>query len=236
MKRQTIESDAVHEPGNRRSATDWVPDPVAVQWLCVACACSVVFVVDLILMQAGVFDREEFDLYHSLPSSLGSWFYILHAVSLIGVSSQPHRDTLFIAIAVVVLLGLVLWWQWHASGVSLMVLSLAGVAVFPEVIRRFVAHPVPGIDDGHSFPSGHAMGAVCIFGAIVYLIWNPEKRLIASRLSLSGAVLLTGIVTLSALTFHYPSDILGGYALGGAWLGITISSLRIFRLRHRKFT
>jgi len=62
--------------------------------------------------------------------------------------------------------------------------------------------------------------AVVFYGAIVYLVINnlsasPLRRLATSSLAL--LILLIGISRVY-LGVHYPSDVLAGFAAGGAWL------------------
>lgn len=77
---------------------------------------------------------------------------------------------------------------------------------------------------GYSFPSGHAMGSIVTYGALLFLIiratraWLPA---IVSSMVLLPLIALIGISRVY-LGVHYPSDIIGGYSLGLAVLSLSI--------------
>lgn len=67
-----------------------------------------------------------------------------------------------------------------------------------------------------SFPSGHAMGSMTLAMTVVLLAWHTRWRwpaVIAAGLF----VLLVGLSRIY-LGVHYPSDIIGGWAAGMAWV------------------
>jgi undecaprenyl-diphosphatase len=89
-----------------------------------------------------------------------------------------------------------------------------------------------------SFPSGHSMGAVITYGLLAYFLLLSLRRRwarLAVVLLLLGLVLAIGFSRVY-LGAHYPSDVAGGYALGGAWLCVCVSGLEVARRRahHRK--
>ncbi len=75
----------------------------------------------------------------------------------------------------------------------------------------------------YSFPSGHAFGTVVFYGLFSYLdlkyLTHPWNWLIS--LGLWIIVVLIGISRVY-LKFHYPSDVLAGWLLGGASLVMII--------------
>lgn len=86
----------------------------------------------------------------------------------------------------------------------------------------------PGaLRDDFSFPSGHAFNAVLLYGAILLLSWSQWKAAWArwaAALIVSGLILVIGWSRL-ALGVHYPTDVLGGFALGAAWVAFFRASL-----------
>ncbi len=88
----------------------------------------------------------------------------------------------------------------------------------PRPPVSFFGTPFPG---SYSFPSGHALFAVCWFGALAPLM-APRLRSRAARIALwTGAVPLVSAIGYSRiyLGVHYPTDVLSGFAAGVVWLG-----------------
>lgn len=98
------------------------------------------------------------------------------------------------------------WWVW----IGLMVATPAVEGVLKAVIAR----PRPeGL--GFGFPSGHAAAAAAFFGAVAYLAGSLPSRA-AGRTVRALALALVVLVALARviLRAHWPSDALGGVALG----------------------
>ena len=97
-------------------------------------------------------------------------------------------------------------------------------------LRPVVAHPVAH-GTGNSFPSGHSLGSIVCYGAIL-LVFLP-----AVRPGGGGATFIAVITALVALIgisrvllgVHYLSDVLGAWALGITWLGITAFAFELSR-------
>lgn len=64
------------------------------------------------------------------------------------------------------------------------------------------------VQDGYSFPSGHAQGSTVFWGFLAMYIKKPWAWV--------GAVVMAGLISFSRiyLGVHYPIDIIGGIALG----------------------
>ncbi|UJX48093.1 phosphatase PAP2 family protein [Xanthobacter sp. YC-JY1] len=70
-----------------------------------------------------------------------------------------------------------------------------------------------------SFPSGHAMLAAVVYLTLAALLARTQKRTRVKLFLLGGAAVITVIVGISRiyLGVHWPSDVVGGWALGAAW-------------------
>ena len=74
-----------------------------------------------------------------------------------------------------------------------------------------------------AFPSGHSANAMAMWLAIALLAFAPRWR----RPAVAAALLLAFVTGLCRLVLgvHWPSDVVGGWALGAAW---TLLLVRLF--------
>ena len=96
-------------------------------------------------------------------------------------------------------------------------------------LRPLVAHPVAH-GNGNSFPSGHSLGSIVCYGAIL-LVFLPAARGRWRRAFIVGIVALVALIGISRILLgvHYVSDVLGGWALGITWLGLTAFAFELTR-------
>ena len=97
------------------------------------------------------------------------------------------------------------WWIW----VGLMLLA----PVAESTLKVLVGRPRP-FDASLGFPSGHATAASAYFGALIYLAgaWQPPARALVRALAALAIVLVA--LSRVMLRAHWPSDVVGGVALG----------------------
>ena len=96
-------------------------------------------------------------------------------------------------------------------------------------LRPVVAHPI-AYGTGNSFPSGHALGSIVCYGALL-LVFLPAARGTWRRALTAVVVALIVAIGVSRLLLgvHYLSDVLGAWALGIAWLGVTAFAFELSR-------
>ncbi len=117
-------------------------------------------------------------------------------------------------------------------------MAVAGAAVLNIVAKWAVDRPRPSIVPpvytaaGMSFPSGHSMTSFALFVAL-WLVARHE-RFPYERAWLVLALVVVPIVgfTRAYLGVHYPSDVLAGWALSGAWLAV----VHTWYVRHAPWT
>ena len=158
---------------------------------------------------------------------------LLDAVSWIGF---PPQFAILCALIVVALFLL-----RRAPEAWMLMLTSAGAAALWFASTRLIDRPRPSPDlirvgvevHGGSFPSGHVLTTVAIFGFIVFLAYTrprPSWQRSLIMLAFGLPILVVGIARVYA-GHHWPSDVLGGYMLGGAWLAIMI---HVYRGRVRR--
>ena len=75
-----------------------------------------------------------------------------------------------------------------------------------------------------SYPSGHTVRTVVIVGLVVVAIgWRhlPPYRRLATAAAFAVIVVLVGFARIASGQ-HWPTDVLGGLFLGGAWLSVSV--------------
>ena len=104
------------------------------------------------------------------------------------------------------------WWLW----LGLMLIAATG----PDVVKAVVGRPRPGAVS-YGFPSGHATAAAAYFGALMYLA--GALRPPAPALIRAASVVMIVLVAIArvVLRAHWPSDALGGIAMGLALASAT---------------
>ncbi len=113
--------------------------------------------------------------------------------------------------------------------------SFAGSALLNMATKQFFQRDRPTLwesiapEHTFSFPSGHAMGSATLAMVVALLCWHTRWRWLAVVLATLFA-LLVGASRIY-LGVHYPSDILGGFAAGIAWVSGVY--LVLFRIRER---
>lgn len=98
-------------------------------------------------------------------------------------------------------------------------------------LRPVVAHPIAH-GTGNSFPSGHSLGSIVCYGALL-LVFLPATRR-GSRWRRAFIIVIVALVVLIGISrvllgVHYLSDVLGAWALGITWLGITAFAFELSR-------
>jgi membrane-associated phospholipid phosphatase len=107
--------------------------------------------------------------------------------------------------------------------------AFAGAAVLTVLVkygvnRQPVSGPIPAFAAG-TFPSGHALFAVSVYGTLGVLVLRSSVR---PHLRVCGATILMAVALAVGwsrvfLLDHYMSDVLASVVLGAAWIAVVDS-------------
>jgi membrane-associated phospholipid phosphatase len=103
------------------------------------------------------------------------------------------------------------WWLWSALMVA--------APLMEWTLKHMVQRTRPE-DLSLGFPSGHSTAAAAFWGAVIFLADSLSPRLCrATRVLAVTMIVLVGLARV-VLRAHWPSDVLGGIALGLALAAI----------------
>ena len=201
--------------------------------LAVVTAAAFAFVLLLVLVRLQWAPLESADhgaaaRLNSLVAGHAAVVSIVKAVTWLGSGGVLWA---LIGMAVVVLAIRRRWWL----AIYLLVTG-AGVLTLDPILkalvgrlRPVVAHPI-AYGRGDSFPSGHALGSIVCYGAL-FLVFLPATRGRWRRVFTTVIVTLIAAIGISRLLLgvHYLSDVLGAWALGITWLGVTAFAFELSR-------
>jgi membrane-associated phospholipid phosphatase len=138
---------------------------------------------------------------------------------------------------IVLLIGGALILRGHASWAAFLVVTAVGGGVLNHGLKMVFARARPDMAEAlwrstsYSFPSGHAMGSLVVFGALAYLVirgaqtWRLRSGAVALALCMVGAIGVSRIY----LGVHWLSDIVAGVAAGLVWLATTTATYEVYR-------
>lgn len=148
----------------------------------------------------------------------------------ISAPGYPPLSWLLLGGAGLILVALRLWRE------SLFVLVTVGADLLTTYAKLLVARPRPDDDlvrvvshlQDFSYPSGHVVGYVSQYGFLFFLLYVLARPSWWRTIGLTVLGLLIATVGISRvhLGYHWASDVIGGYAIGTAYLLVSIEVYR----------
>lgn len=138
-----------------------------------------------------------------------------------------------VLLAVTLVAALVLLLRRQVAHAALMGAALAGGEGLNWALKAAFERPRPSFSDplataaGFSFPSGHAMVSVTVYGALAFVAAASVGSRRAQVLVVVPALALVLAIGFSRvyLGVHYASDVLAAYIAGLAWLTLCALTL-----------
>ncbi|MDD1427889.1 phosphatase PAP2 family protein [Dolichospermum sp. ST_sed9] len=160
--------------------------------------------------------------------------------------ANPNLDHLMLfltnlgnPITVVIVAGitvLLLWWRSYREEAKVFILACLGGLILNTGLKLFFSKPRPELwesliaEKSFSFPSGHALGSMVLYGFIAYELATHYPHLSKVIYSLTVILIVAIGISRPYLGVHWPTDIIAGYGVGFLWLMICITMLKLQRL------
>lgn len=132
-------------------------------------------------------------------------------------------------------LGLFLAIRNHRSEATTIAIAGAGAVALNTLLKNLFGRARPELWErivdvqAYSFPSGHAMISLVIYGIFGYFLALRFPRWRWTLATLTG-ILIVGIgLSRLYLGVHWPTDVLAGYTAGLVWLITCILSLEVWK-------
>jgi undecaprenyl-diphosphatase len=143
---------------------------------------------------------------------------------------------------IVFVAGMFLWLNQHKHSALLLMVATFGGLGLNMLLKLGFNRPRPQLfkwgtyADSSSFPSGHAMSSVIVYGTVAYLAARLQRRAASRIMTLVFAAIIIILVCASRLYLgvHYPSDIAAGLIVGLAWAGFCMAVLEAAQLYAKR--
>jgi membrane-associated phospholipid phosphatase len=137
---------------------------------------------------------------------------------LTGLGDPPAVVTIFVAV-----LAWLLMKRRYPDSIRLAIVCAGGV-VINQTMKLFFAKPRPELwprlitETSFSFPSGHAVGSMVVYGFLGYLLAQEFHQYRRYIYAIATILILAIGSSRLYLGVHYPTDIIAGYGIGFLWL------------------
>jgi undecaprenyl-diphosphatase len=181
------------------------------------------FADDVIEMELRSFDTPIMQYIHELRTPLLGQI-------MSGITSLGSVTGIMIGMSIALILLFInrKWWE----GLFLIV-AVTGSSLLNYYLKWMFKRDRPTFnplitESGYSFPSGHSMVSFSFIGILAYLLTLMVQKKSLKVLIMTLFFFIVFLIGFSRiyLGVHYPSDVIAGFAAGGAWLVICIVALK----------
>lgn len=154
---------------------------------------------------------------------------------MIGITTLGEPTILAIASLGV---GLLLLWRRYWAELATMGIAVAGGLGLNMLLKDAFARDRPELWNRildvryYSFPSGHAMVSLVVYGVLAYLLGLQFPRHRGPIFTIATVLILMIGFSRLYLGVHWPTDVVAGFAAGTVWLLACLLTLEIGR-RYR---
>lgn len=127
------------------------------------------------------------------------------------------------------------WYAGWRGETLLLIVSMLGALALDAALKLAFHRPRPmpffdlAVPYTYSYPSGHAMFALCFYGALAWLTIRHVRSRPGRVFIWGAAALFTILIGFSRiyLGVHYPSDVLAGYCVAFIWMSVVATGARL---------
>lgn len=131
----------------------------------------------------------------------------------------------------------ILWLRRYFLEANFFALNALGGAILSYVLKLVFSKARPALwpqlisEATFSYPSGHAMGSIVLYGFLSYVLASLYPRY--GKAFYGAAALLIVAIGFSRLYLgvHWPTDIIAGYGIGFLWVSVCVTLLRLRKLK-----
>lgn len=135
---------------------------------------------------------------------------------------------------------IVLWWRSYRQEAKIFFLNCLGGVILSDGLKLAFSKSRPQLWDSsisettYSYPSGHALGSMILYGFIAYLLANHYPQF--SKVVYVLASILIAAIGFSRLYLgvHWPTDVIAGYGVGFLWISFCITMLNLLKLKSKR--
>lgn len=154
-----------------------------------------------------------------------SFLVVLEWVSFLASKSA------ILAISLLTMFLLILLKRDFIGAVTMFLLVMGGNGV-NKLVKEWIGRERPALEvEGFSFPSGHVMIGLIMYGFIVYFLLQVVSSSLKRNVLLMSTMFIMLLVGMSRFMLgeHFVTDVLAGYFLGGAMLVLGVIVNQIIR-------
>jgi undecaprenyl-diphosphatase len=147
-----------------------------------------------------------------------------------------------VLIMIVLIASVFLWQTQHKWSASLLIFATLTGKLLNTMLKLSYDRTRPSIVDSltdvhsASFPSGHAMSAMVVYGSVAYLVGRlePGRHLKRTTWLVAALVILAIGISRMYLGVHYPSDVVAGFIAGAGWIGFLVAVMHALQFFARR--
>ena len=152
---------------------------------------------------------------------------------MVFVTSLGNPNTVVVIASIT--LALLLWRRYYQEAKFFFIDCLGGV-VLSYGLKLFFSKTRPSLwqspikETSYSYPSGHAVGSMVLYGFLAYLLATRSPRFSWLIYTLAGIIIAAIGFSRLYLGVHWPTDIIGGFGIGFLWVMFCITMLELQKL------